>query len=153
MKVQLKNAKPASEIQLSDAAFGRVYNEALVHQVVTAYMAAGRSGTLVFRGNAMHPVAFNDLDATNAPGGVTFEYRLLPMCLTGRWSSIERRYWTRNVQTCWKATSCSAQYASFNGRGCCPRPQLPRVRSCAALINLERTGLLPNSNDTSRQNR
>jgi large subunit ribosomal protein L4 len=45
MKVQLKNAEPASEIQLSDAAFGRVYNEALVHQVVTAYMAAGRSGT------------------------------------------------------------------------------------------------------------
>jgi large subunit ribosomal protein L4 len=45
MKVQLKNAKPASEIELSDAAFGRDYNEALVHQVVTAYMAAGRSGT------------------------------------------------------------------------------------------------------------
>ncbi len=45
MKVQLKNASPASEIQLSDAAFGRDYNEALVHQVVTAYMAAGRSGT------------------------------------------------------------------------------------------------------------
>jgi large subunit ribosomal protein L4 len=45
MKVQLKNAQPASEIQLSDAAFGRAYNEALVHQVVTAYMAAGRSGT------------------------------------------------------------------------------------------------------------
>jgi large subunit ribosomal protein L4 len=45
MKVQLRNAKPASEIQLSDAAFGRVYNEALVHQVVTAYMAAGRAGT------------------------------------------------------------------------------------------------------------
>src|SRR6201999_660421 len=45
MKVQLKNAKPASEIELSDAAFGRDYNEALVHQVVTAYMAAGRAGT------------------------------------------------------------------------------------------------------------
>ena len=45
MKVQLRNAKPAGEIQLSDAAFGRAYNEALVHQVVTAYMAAGRSGT------------------------------------------------------------------------------------------------------------
>jgi large subunit ribosomal protein L4 len=45
MKVQLKNATPASEILLSDAAFGRVYNEALVHQVVTAYMAAGRAGT------------------------------------------------------------------------------------------------------------
>src|SRR5476649_1661900 len=45
MKVQLKNANPASEIQLSDAAFGRVYNESLIHQVITAYMAAGRSGT------------------------------------------------------------------------------------------------------------
>jgi large subunit ribosomal protein L4 len=45
MKLELKNAKPASEIQLSDESFGRAYNEALVHQVVTAYMAAGRSGT------------------------------------------------------------------------------------------------------------
>src|SRR6202047_3757518 len=45
MKLQLKNATPASDIQLSDVAFGRAYNEALVHQVVTAYMAAGRSGT------------------------------------------------------------------------------------------------------------
>jgi large subunit ribosomal protein L4 len=43
MKLTLKNA--GSEIQLSDAAFGRAYNEALVHQVVTAYMAAGRAGT------------------------------------------------------------------------------------------------------------
>jgi large subunit ribosomal protein L4 len=45
MKLELKNANPAGEIQLSDIAFGRAYNEALVHQVVTAYMAAGRSGT------------------------------------------------------------------------------------------------------------
>ncbi len=45
MKLQLKNAAAASEIQLSDVAFGRAYNEALVHQVVTAYMAAGRAGT------------------------------------------------------------------------------------------------------------
>jgi large subunit ribosomal protein L4 len=45
MKLELKNATPSSEIQLSDEAFGRAYNEALVHQVVTAYMAAGRSGT------------------------------------------------------------------------------------------------------------
>jgi large subunit ribosomal protein L4 len=44
MKLQLKNAA-GSEIQLSDAAFGRAYNETLVHQVVTAYMAAGRAGT------------------------------------------------------------------------------------------------------------
>jgi large subunit ribosomal protein L4 len=45
MKVQLRNAKPASEIQLSDAAFDRPYNEALIHQVVVAYQAAGRAGT------------------------------------------------------------------------------------------------------------
>jgi large subunit ribosomal protein L4 len=45
MKLQLKNASPASDIQLSDVAFGRAYNEALIHQVVTAYQAAGRAGT------------------------------------------------------------------------------------------------------------
>jgi large subunit ribosomal protein L4 len=45
MKLQLKNAATVSEIQLSDIAFGRAYNEALVHQVVTAYMAGGRAGT------------------------------------------------------------------------------------------------------------
>src|SRR5260370_37260003 len=45
MKLQLKNVSPVSETQLSDEAFGRKYNEALVHQVVTAYMAAGRAGT------------------------------------------------------------------------------------------------------------
>ena len=44
MKLQLNNAAAASEIQLSDSAFGRAYNEALVHQVVTAYMAAGPCG-------------------------------------------------------------------------------------------------------------
>ena len=45
MMLQLKNVNPASEIQVSDEAFGRKYNEALVHQVVTAYQAAGRAGT------------------------------------------------------------------------------------------------------------
>ena len=45
MKLQLKNATQPTEIQLSDAAFGRDYNETLIHQVVTAYMAAGRAGT------------------------------------------------------------------------------------------------------------
>src|ERR1700691_6187522 len=45
MKLQLQNATHASEIQLSDVAFGRAYNEALIHQVVTAYQAAGRAGT------------------------------------------------------------------------------------------------------------
>src|SRR5690554_1688656 len=32
-------------ISVSDAAFAKDFNEALVHQVVTAYMAAGRQGT------------------------------------------------------------------------------------------------------------
>jgi large subunit ribosomal protein L4 len=32
-------------IQVSDATFAREYNESLVHQVVVAYMAAGRAGT------------------------------------------------------------------------------------------------------------
>jgi large subunit ribosomal protein L4 len=45
MKLQMKSAGKGTEIQLSDAAFGRAYNESLVHQVVTAYMAAGRAGT------------------------------------------------------------------------------------------------------------
>ncbi len=45
MKLELVNSAGAAPIQLSDEAFGRAYNEALVHQVVTAYMAAGRAGT------------------------------------------------------------------------------------------------------------
>jgi large subunit ribosomal protein L4 len=45
MKLQVTNATPASDVQLSDVAFGRAYNEALIHQVVTAYQAAGRAGT------------------------------------------------------------------------------------------------------------
>lgn len=32
-------------VEVSDLAFGKEFNEALVHQVVTAYMAAGRQGT------------------------------------------------------------------------------------------------------------
>lgn len=32
-------------VQVSDAAFGKEFNESLVHQVVTAYMAAGRQGS------------------------------------------------------------------------------------------------------------
>jgi large subunit ribosomal protein L4 len=33
------------KVSVSDAAFGREFNEALVHQVVTAYLAGARSGT------------------------------------------------------------------------------------------------------------
>jgi large subunit ribosomal protein L4 len=37
--------KAAASVAASDAAFGREYNEALVHQVVTAYLANARAGT------------------------------------------------------------------------------------------------------------
>ncbi len=41
----LKMVEGGGEVQVSEAAFGRELNEALIHQVVTAYRAAGRSGT------------------------------------------------------------------------------------------------------------
>ncbi|CAG0950336.1 50S ribosomal protein L4 [Burkholderiales bacterium] len=37
--------QPAETLAASDALFGRDYNEALIHQVVTAYQANGRQGT------------------------------------------------------------------------------------------------------------
>ena len=41
----LKLVNGGGELQVSEAAFGHEYNEALVHQVVTAYRNAGRAGT------------------------------------------------------------------------------------------------------------
>jgi len=38
-------AGSSNSVEVSDAAFGKEYNEALVHQVVTAYLAAGRQGS------------------------------------------------------------------------------------------------------------
>jgi large subunit ribosomal protein L4 len=43
MKLEIVNG--GAELQVSDEAFGQKFNEALVHQVVTAYRNAGRSGT------------------------------------------------------------------------------------------------------------
>jgi large subunit ribosomal protein L4 len=42
---KLKLVNGGGELQVSDAAFGQQFNEALVHQVVTAYRNAGRAGT------------------------------------------------------------------------------------------------------------
>ena len=39
------NTVTGSAVELSDVAFGREFNEALVHQVVTAYLAGARQGT------------------------------------------------------------------------------------------------------------
>lgn len=43
MDMQLHNSK--EKIAVSDAVFASEFNEALVHQLVTAYMAGGRAGT------------------------------------------------------------------------------------------------------------
>ena len=44
MDLQLHNSKET--IAVSDAVFGLEYKESLIHQLVTAYMAAGRAGTV-----------------------------------------------------------------------------------------------------------
>jgi large subunit ribosomal protein L4 len=43
--MKLKVANGGAEVAVSEANFGAEYNEALVHQLVTAYMAGGRAGT------------------------------------------------------------------------------------------------------------
>lgn len=43
MKVALQNKE--GSVELADASFGAAFNEPLIHQVVTAYLAARRSGT------------------------------------------------------------------------------------------------------------
>jgi large subunit ribosomal protein L4 len=43
--MKLKVANGGAELTVSETAFGAEYNEALVHQLVTAYMAGGRAGT------------------------------------------------------------------------------------------------------------
>jgi large subunit ribosomal protein L4 len=43
--MKLKIVNGGAELQVSDAAFGQKFNEALIHQVVTAYRNAGRAGT------------------------------------------------------------------------------------------------------------
>ena len=48
MKVTLNNGKGkggSGTLELADATFGAEFNEALVHQVVTAYLAGARAGT------------------------------------------------------------------------------------------------------------
>jgi large subunit ribosomal protein L4 len=46
MALQIPSAKSGgSSLEVSEAVFGRDYNEPLIHQLVVAYLAAGRSGT------------------------------------------------------------------------------------------------------------
>ncbi len=53
MELKLINEKgKLSTIKASDVLFGREYNEALVHQVVTAYLANARAGTRAQKGRS-----------------------------------------------------------------------------------------------------
>jgi large subunit ribosomal protein L4 len=45
LKVLNEQGQSTTSVSASDKAFGREYNEALVHQVVTAYLANARAGT------------------------------------------------------------------------------------------------------------
>lgn len=45
LKVQADSSGSSETLEVSDAVFGATYNPALIHQVVTAYMAGARSGT------------------------------------------------------------------------------------------------------------
>ena len=52
LKIINDQGKPSATLAASDALFARDYNEALIHQVVTAYQANGRQGTRAQKGRA-----------------------------------------------------------------------------------------------------
>jgi large subunit ribosomal protein L4 len=54
MELKLLNdqGQPSAALEASDVLFGREFNEALVHQVVTAYMANARSGNRAQKGRS-----------------------------------------------------------------------------------------------------
>lgn len=52
LKLLNERGEQASTLQASDTLFAREYNEALVHQVVVAYMANARSGNRAQKGRA-----------------------------------------------------------------------------------------------------
>jgi len=52
LKLLNEQGQAASTLEASDVLFGRDYNEALVHQVVTAYMANARSGNRKQKGRS-----------------------------------------------------------------------------------------------------
>jgi len=52
LKLIKADGQPAETVAASDALFGREYNEALVHQLVTAYQANARSGNRAQKGRA-----------------------------------------------------------------------------------------------------
>ncbi len=53
MELQMHKTAGSQSISLSDTAFGYEFNESLVHQVVTAFLAGGRAGTKAQKTKAM----------------------------------------------------------------------------------------------------
>ena len=53
MELQMHKTAGSQSISLSDTAFGLEFNESLVHQVVTAFLAGGRAGTKAQKTKAM----------------------------------------------------------------------------------------------------
>ena len=53
LRVSTPDTSSSEVIQVSPTAFGREFNAALVHQVVTAYLAGGRQGTKSQKNRAM----------------------------------------------------------------------------------------------------
>lgn len=52
MELAIRNATDAGGLPVSDSVFGADLKPGLIHQVVTAYLAAGRSGTKAQKGRA-----------------------------------------------------------------------------------------------------
>ena len=52
LKLLNEEGQAAATVEVSDTLFGRDYNEALVHQIVVAYMANARSGNRAQKGRA-----------------------------------------------------------------------------------------------------
>jgi large subunit ribosomal protein L4 len=77
MELKLLNSEGQAEasLQASDTLFGRAYNEALIHQVVTAYMANARSGNRAqkTRGEVSHSTKkpFRQKGTGNARAGMS----------------------------------------------------------------------------------
>lgn len=52
LKLLQSQGDAGGTVEVSDAVFGREYNEALIHQIVVAYMANGRSGNRAQKGRS-----------------------------------------------------------------------------------------------------
>src|SRR6187455_442661 len=75
LKLIDQSGKSSANVAAADTVFGRDYNEALVHQVVTAYLANGRQGTRAQkdRGEVSHTTKkpFNQKGTGRARAGMS----------------------------------------------------------------------------------